>query len=145
MEFVTLLNFKMPDLIKRTLSADFMIGTYSLTKNIPFLILKTTSSENTYAGMLGWEKDMKNDFKILFKLPDYEKIVSVKDLVTPIIIKKFEDAVIVNKDIRVLRDDNKQIILIYCLIDKETVVITTDTEALKNIITRLNKEKTLKR
>jgi hypothetical protein len=144
-EFISLLNFKMPDLMKRTLLPDFMVGAYSLTKNIPFVIFKTSSSENTYAGMLTWEKDLGDDFKILFKLPGYEKVVSVKDLVAPPEVKKFEDAVITNKDVRLLRGDNKQIVLLYCLIDKETVVITTDTEALKNIITRLNKEKTLKR
>jgi hypothetical protein len=144
-ELVTLLNFKMPDLMKRTLSTSFMIGVYSQTKNTPFLILKTTSSENTYAGMLAWEKDLEDNFKILFKLPGYEKNVSLNDLLGPTVLKKFEDAVIINKDVRLLRDADKQIILLYSLIDKETVVITTDTQALKDIIARLNKEKTLKR
>lgn len=144
-EFIKLLNFKIPDLMRRTLLVDFMVGSYSVTGNIPFLILKTSSSENTYAGMLTWEKDMEEDFKILFKLPGYEKIASVKELVTPGVVRKFEDAVIVNKDVRLLRGENKQIILLYSLIDKESVVITTDTQALKDIIVRLNKEKTLKR
>ena len=52
---------------------------------------------------------------------------------------------IVNKDVRILRDDNGNMILLYGIVDKETIIITVNDTAFKEIITRLNKEKTLKR
>ena len=144
-EFIALMDFKMPDIIKRTLLPDFMAGMYSFGKNLPFVILKTSSFENSYAGMLGWETDLQKDFQILFRLPGYEKAGGILDQLTPMVAKKFEDGVIVNKDVRILRDDNGNMILLYGIVDKETIIITVNDTAFKEIITRLNKEKTLKR
>jgi hypothetical protein len=144
-EFITLMKFHMPDMIRRTLFADFMVGTYTLDKNLPFIILKTSSFENTYAGMLNWELDLEKDFQILFRLPGYENQGGILANLAPTISKKFADAVIVNKDVRVLRGDEGKIIFLYGIIDKETIVITVNDVAFKEIINRLDKEKTLKR
>ena len=95
--------------------------------------------------MLGWETDLQKDFQILFRLPGYEKAGGILDQLTPMVAKKFEDGVIVNKDVRILRDDNGNMILLYGIVDKETIIITVNDTAFKEIITRLNKEKTLKR
>ena len=87
----------------------------------------------------------QKDFQILFRLPGYEKAGGILDQLTPMVAKKFEDGVIVNKDVRILRDDNGNMILLYGIVDKETIIITVNDTAFKEIITRLNKEKTLKR
>lgn len=50
----------------------------------------------------------------------------------------FEDAVIVNKDVRVLRDDAKNIVLIYGFYDKQTILITPDENTFKEVVTRLS-------
>jgi len=144
-EFVTLAGFKMPDIAKRTLLPDFMVGTYSFRKNLPYVIFKTSSFENTYAGMLNWEKDMADDFKILFRLPGYDQNIGISAELTPSVFKKFEDKVIVNKDVRLLRDELGNIILLYGIIDKETVIITVSDVAFKEILNRLNKEQALNR
>ncbi len=144
-EFISLAGLKIPEIMKRTLLPDLMVGTYSLEKNLPFLILKTTSFENTYAGMLTWEKTMEKDVRILFKLPGYENSQGILDELTPTPVKSFVDKVIVNKDTRLVKSDAGQTILLYGIIDKETIVITVNEEAFKEIINRLNKEKTLKR
>jgi len=144
-EFVTLMNWKMPDLIKRTLLPDFMVGMYSFGENLPFVILKTSYFENAYAGMLQWEADMEKDFKVLFKLPGYETSGGIEAELTPTTAKKFTDSVIVNKDVRIMRDEKGEMILLYGIIDKETIIITVNDVAFKEIINRLIKEKTLKR
>lgn len=144
-EFVTLMNFRMPDMLKRTLWPDFMVGMYAFGKNLPFVIFKSTSFENAYAGMLAWETDLQKDFRLLFHLPGYESGNSFLSELSPQEIKKFEDGVIVNKDVRILRDDNGEMIFLYGIIDKETIIITVNDIAFKEIINRLNKEKTLKR
>ncbi len=144
-EMISLLGFKMPDIIKRSLFPDFMIGMYNTKLNSPFIIFKVSYFENAYAGMFDWEKDLEKDFETLFRLPGYEQLGSLISEITASNDKKFQDAVILNKDIRLIKDENNQIILLYSIIDKETIVITTSDTAFKEIIDRLNKEKTLRR
>lgn len=145
LKFISLLKFRLPDLLKRTLLPDFMIGTYTLEKNLPFLILKTSSFEGTYAGMLAWEKDLEKDLTILFRLPGYETSGNIITELTPTNLKKFSDAVIVNKDVRILQGIDGKIMLLYGIVDKETIIITVNEDIFKELINRLNKEKTLKR
>lgn len=144
-EFISTTGFRMPDIIKRTLLPDFMVGVYSMGGNLPFIILKTSYFENAFAGMLQWEVSMEKDFQIMFRLPGYETALELSSSLAPTIVKKFEDGVIINKDVRIMRNDNKEIILLYSIIDKETIIITTSDIAFKEIVSRLNKEKTLKR
>lgn len=144
-EFVTLMNWKMPDLIKRTLLPDYMVGMYSFGENLPFVILKTSYFENAYAGMLQWELDMEKDFQVLFRLPGYEDSGGIEAALTPTTVKKFTDSVIVNKDVRIMRDEKGEMMLLYGIIDKETIIITVNDTAFKELLNRLIKEKTLKR
>jgi len=132
-EFINQTQFKMPDILKRSLRSDFMIGMYSANKNQPFIIFKTSYFENTYAGLLNWETDMRKDFQIIFKLPAYETNTG------------FQDAVIVNKDVRLVKNENGEVILLYAIVDKETIIITTSDTSFKEILSRINKEKGLRR
>jgi len=143
-EFVTLSGLRMPDQIKRTLLPDFMVGMFSLDKNLPFVIFKTSYFENTFAGMLSWEKDLEKDFQVLFRLSGLTSGGLLADL-SPTIAKKFEDSVIINKDVRLLRDSEENMVLLYSILDKDTLVITTSEEAFRALVDRLNKEKSLKR
>lgn len=144
-EFASLMNFNMPPIIQRVLLPDFMVGVFSFEKNLPFIIFKTTSFENTYAGMLAWESDLEKNMSVLFHLPGYENAGSILNELAPKTQKKFFDGVIVNKDVRILKGTDNETLLLYGIIDKETVIITVSDTAFKEIINRLNKEKGLKR
>jgi hypothetical protein len=144
-EFVKLSGLKMPDQIRRTLQPDFMVGTYSFGKDLPFIIFKTSYFENTFAGMLVWEKDLESDFRLLFKLEGYENGGGLVAALTPTVSKKFIDAVITNKDVRLIKDSTGNTELLYAILDKETIIITVNEQAFKEIINRLNNEKGLKR
>ena len=144
-QFVSLMGFKMPDIVKRTLLPDFMVGTFSFGRNLPFIILKSSYFENAYAGMLAWEKDLEKDMQILFRLPGYDNNGGILSDLTPTTSKNFVDGVIINKDVRLLRGDDGEIMLLYGIIDKETIIITVSDVAFKELINRLNKEKGLKR
>ena len=144
-EFITLMKFYIPDIITRTLLPDYMVGMFSFDKNLPFIILKTSYFENAYAGMLSWENDIEKDFQVLFRLSGYENSGGILAELTPTASKKFTDAVIVNKDVRLLRNEAGEIILLYGIIDKETIIITVNDASFKEIISRLYKEKELKR
>lgn len=51
----------MPDSLKRTLGADYAFGIYSGDIAAPFIVLKTNSYENAFAGMLSWENYIPDD------------------------------------------------------------------------------------
>jgi hypothetical protein len=144
-EFVAFTELRMPDMIKRTLASNFMVGMYSSTQNLPFIIFKTSSFENTYAGMLEWEKYLEKDFSVLFRFSDTNANGGLAASLTPTTQKTFTDAVIVNQNARVLRDADGKITFLYAILDKNTIVLTVNDTAFKEIVSRLNKEKGLKR
>jgi hypothetical protein len=144
-EFISITGFRMPDIIKRTLLPDFMVGTYSMGGNFPFIILKTSYFENAFAGMIQWETNMEKDLQVIFRLPGYENAGGLSAILAPTTVRKFTDSVIANKDVRIMQDDKGENILLYSIIDKETIIITVNDIAFKEILNRLNKEKTLKR
>ncbi len=120
-----------PDRLGRSLAPEYMIGTYLFKKNAPFIIFKNTFFQNAFASMLEWEKDMRNDFISLIQVsnPSETTIDTRSDI--------FSDMVISNIDARVLKNDAGTVILTYAFADKDTIIITTDTDALKYILDRL--------
>ena len=120
-----------PDRLRRSLGQKYMLGTYTYDDNGPFLILKNTFFQNAYAGMLEWEKDLRNDLLSLIHVshPNETAIEANTD--------QFEDLVVSNIDARVLKNAQGEIILAYAFADKDTIVITTNTNALKYILDRL--------
>lgn len=144
-EFVSFTELKMPDQIKRTLAPDYMVGMFVFGKNLPFIIFKTSYFENAYAGMFIWEKDLEKDLQVLFRLDGAQLSGGLAAELTPTTARIFEDGVVVNKDVRLVKDDAGETMLLYAIIDKETIVITVNENAFKEIVNRLNKEKGLKR
>lgn len=144
-EFISLAGLQMPDMIKRNLINEFMIGMYSLGQNLPFVIFKTSSFENTYAGMIEWEKNLEIDFRLLFRLGSNNGLQTLDKALTPTVAKKFIDSVVVNKDVRILVDEQGKPMLVYGIVDKNTIILTVNEDAFREIVNRLNREKGLKR
>jgi len=145
-EFLPLIISKIPDILLRSLSPEYMLGVHSWNGNQPFIILKTDSYENAFAGMLSWEKNMAGDLNMLFprnNLPSIqdgttttEQILSYK--------KDFEDVLVKNKDTRALRNEDGDIFLIYSLPDKETVIITSNTDTLAELFDRIIRSRAIR-
>lgn len=127
----------MPDRLARSLAPEYMIGTYTYDVNGPFVILKNTFFQNAFAGMLEWEKDMRNDLLSLIQVsyPSEESVPADTD--------RFEDVVISNIDARALRGGNGWIILAYIFADPETMVVATNENTLKYVLDRLLTVKTV--
>lgn len=144
-KFVALANFKMPNLLSRSLMPEFMFGLHYWNGNQPFLILKTDSYGNAFSGMLEWEKDMKKDFGALFSLNSRQssKTASSTDDIFAN-ERDFEDVFVKNKDARAIRGGNGEIFLIYDLHNKDTVIITTNTATLAEISDRLVRARTVR-
>ena len=124
-------NVNMPDRLARSLASEYMIGTYIYDVNGPFIILKNTFFQNAFAGMLEWEKDMRNDLLPLIQVshPSERSVTAYTD--------KFEDVVVSNIDARALRGNDDRIILAYIFADPETIVIATSENTLKYVLDRL--------
>lgn len=134
-EFISLLETHIPDQLKRGLLEDMMYGIHSYNNTQPFLILKTENYQTAYSGMLSWEEYMYMDFNDFFITT--EKKFLPNDGI-PSTLQKFEDLVVKNKDVRVLRDTQNKIFLMYSILDKNIIVITTDENTFGEIISRFS-------
>lgn len=132
--FLSIANINPPSSLVRFLSKNYLFGKYTMEgddkKNIPFLILETSNYNQAYASMLEWEKTMLQDFFFLFEIKlDNGKL--------PVSYKKWSDIIVKNKDTRVLYDEYGKSLLFYTFVNKNSFVITTDIDALKEIIDRV--------
>lgn len=100
-----------PGSLTRAVSPVFMIGTLNENR---FMILKVTSYENAYAGMLQWENDFAPN-------------------------SVFKDVVSRNKDARVLYAGTTPVVL-YSFFDNKWIIITTNLETLHILIDRLTRQ-----
>ncbi len=177
-DWLGLLETHIPEALARSLDTKMMFGFYQFDQGRPFIILKTSSYETAFAGMLDWENNLNADLAPLFGpalvqrftsfIPPEESddfsnpqattsatgtasTTAVAATPTPATKRSdpprtttlflphaFEDAIIVNKDVRLLRDNDGKIALVYGFYDKQTIVITTDENTFKEVVTRLS-------
>lgn len=132
-KFFSAIESRIPGTLLRSLDSSFLFGIHSFNGNQPFLILKTNFYENAAAGMYSWESGLAGEILPLFGIAPQNN--------SEIYRRAFVDSVIKNKDVRVLRDDTGQPLLIYYFKDKKTIIITTNEATLSEIITRLSTAK----
>lgn len=119
-----------PDRLSRSLAPQYTIGTYTYDANNPFIVLKNTFFQNAFAGMLEWEKNLREDLLPLIQITHpNEQVIATS---TP-----FTDIIISNVDARVLKNNEDKVILVYAFADKDTIVITTNLTSLKYLLERL--------
>ncbi len=125
------LDTDIPESLLRSLTNEYMIGVFTGSGKSPFMILKSTSFPITFAGMLEWESEMADDLLPLIQVAHGEEMILGTST------RSFQDSVIVNVDVRVVRDSTGNIILGYAFPNKETVVIATREDALRHILNQL--------
>lgn len=135
--FLSLIKSTAPGALIRSLSDKFLLGKYANKKSVTpndkttmFLIFQTTDYNQAYASMLVWEKTILKDLFVLFNIP-----ITGSD--NPIFEKSWQDIIINNRDARVLYGENGEGLLYYIFVNKNNFIITTNIDALKEIITRL--------
>lgn len=126
--FFKAIETKTPASLTRAMEPDFMFGYHSSLENSPFLVFKIKSYENSFAGMLAWEKTIMNDLNLLFK-----KDGSTIDILN----SKFEDIIIENKDVRAVLNTSGKIEFAYSFPNKETLIIINNETTLKEIYRRI--------
>ena len=117
-----------PPALGRSFNTDYMAGIYSFDQNEPFILMTSDDYGETYAGMLTWESLMKNDLQTLF--PDLKN--SSFGSSTP----AFTDETYGNKDVRVLRNDDGDIVLLYGFLDKKTLIITANEKIFTGVLNK---------
>ena len=152
-----------PDILLRSLTAPWMLGIYTnpTGHSSSFVVVTTNFFQNAFAGMLQWERIMADDIKdYLFPIPP-RGIASVNLSATssatstsqgtttdqvhePLkpyttVQGRFEDRIILNKDVRSFRTLNGEILFLYSFLDNTKLVIAGNEEALAEIIKRLEK------
>lgn len=124
-------------------SSYYLLGTHVFDGTQALLVLRTTSYERAFSGMLAWEYAMEQDL-----LPLFDRQLAPKPQLTvgtstassseaaSFLPTKFKDKVLANHDTRVLENADGEIILLWAFLDRTTLVITTNELTLKEIIGR---------
>lgn len=131
---LSILAPNMPPPLSRSFDKEYMLGIYSFNTKEPFIILTTNDFASSYSGMLKWEKDMVLDLGKIFSIPQEISSSTVE----------FKDESLRNKDLRVLKNNEKKTILLYSFIDKNTLVITTNDDILNAIVGKYNVSKQIR-
>ncbi len=143
-ELFSTLALGAPDTLVRALLPNFVLGVHVFDGNQPFIIFKTDSYEQVFAGMLAWEDSMQSDLSPLFDRTPTAHIAgsgttAAQAVSAPQLLSTpFTDRVVENHDARVIQNSSGDIILLWTFIDRNTLVITTNEYTLREIISRLS-------
>lgn len=152
-DFFALLQTSASGQLIRAMSNQFMFGYFESDQPVPFLLINLTDFDNAYSGMLAWEKTMNADIGVIFSprsipvsgyVPAGTTTIagaSSTTLVQKTIVNTdlsqtntFKDITIENKDARVLQNFRGDPILLYSFLDNNTLLITSDQNALTQIL-----------
>jgi hypothetical protein len=120
------------------LSDNFLIGVTNTIestdsefseKNL-FILLQVRSMSDVFSVMKDWENKMFFDLHGFFG-------VQINADTNYLLQKDFEDGIIQNKNARILRDNNGNIVLMYIYTDNTSVLITTTENTVREVIGRL--------
>jgi hypothetical protein len=108
--------------------------TFGGVGSAPFMIMKVSSFDTAFAGMLEWERAMSADLSPLYGTPVVETFDPSARTDTQVRAAFFKDAIASNKNIRLLLDEAGEDRIVYTFTDQNTVVITTTREALNTLV-----------
>lgn len=131
-ELLQTLKVQAPGALVRSFDPIFMLGNLGDEGGGRFLIIKLSSFDNAFAGMLTWEKTLGQDLGVIFSTNT--EIQEVETGAT------FKDVIYTNKDVRVLSagtGTSTKPVLMYSFFDNKMLIITENLETLQTIIDRL--------
>lgn len=153
--FLSAMRLRAPDVLTRSVRSESTVGGVGAGGGShPFFVLRTTSYERSFSGMLAWEGTLAQDLAILY--PEYDGGLpapggwsatttealasSTAPVQTPAPARgerAFRDEVVESYDVRVLRDEQGRSIMLYGYRDERTLIIVRDEKAFAAILTRL--------
>jgi hypothetical protein len=106
---------------------NFLIGT--LDKNL-FILLKVGSMGEIFEAMRFWEEKIFQDLHEFFN-------ITLSSENNYLVTKDFEDAIIQNKNARVLYDKDNKIIIMYIFMDDSSILLTREEALVREVLERL--------
>jgi hypothetical protein len=151
------LSLPAPDLLLRNITDASTVGVIREGGDTrAFFVLRVSSYERTFAGMLTWEPLMERDLELLYPLhkqaaaPEPEVDLNTASstesasttpavqTTTPATSRgRFEDTIVANRDVRILRDTQGRTLMLYGYADKETLIIARNEASFAALLTRL--------
>ena len=131
-DFLSALGINVPTQVDLSLDGTYMLGSSISVPNHPFIILGVSSFENAFAGMLSWEKTMRQDFAGFIEI-EHPSEPSIT--LSP---ETFTDTTIENQGVREILNASSSPLFMYAFVGTTKLVITTDEATMAMIITNLN-------
>ncbi|MEX0930460.1 MAG: hypothetical protein WDZ79_02145 [Candidatus Paceibacterota bacterium] len=120
--FIRLVGPSAPAALGRNLSNEYVVGAFTADRE-PFIILTTSSYEQTYPAMLEWEREIARDLAgIITSVPHPQTTLA-------------DDLIVDNRDARVLLDENGDQVVAYMFIDAGTIAIAQNERVLRRVMT----------
>ena len=129
--FNTLLKSNLTGNQLTLISDNFLLGAFNGENKDLFMLLKVKSFSDIFPVMQSWESKMLYDLHGFFG-------VTLSPETNYLFTKSFEDGIVANKNARILRDNNSQIVLMYVFADDNSIIITKSENAVSELIFRLN-------
>lgn len=121
--FLELIGAEAPASLVRSLQGEMMLGLISIGgERVPFWIVETESYEQSAGGLLRWEGAMQGDLS------------GIASFASPEPLQPFTDAIIENRDVRVVSAQGGGDALLYTFLDQETILVTEHREAFTRIL-----------
>ena len=121
----------------RSLEDEYVIGTYGQGL---FIVFSTNSYETAFGELLSYEKKILTDLEEVFKEKS-QSIIETATGTTATSSKKIIDKVVYNQSVRELVDSTNNVILLYGLINQNTIIFAENEQVFIKIIDEINASK----
>lgn len=132
-KFMKAIGAHAPAELLRALSDTFFFGIHMVDKSAPVIIVPVVSYDHAFAGMLAWEPTMNSDLAPIFTAVPSTTLD--KDGLP--VDRTFQDVVMRNYDVRVLKDDAGTIQLYYSFPSQHVLIIAESPYSFVEILSRL--------
>lgn len=105
-----------------------------INANEPYIVIKTTSFDTAFAGMLEWEDTLSSDLYPLFGEVVTQTFDAQARTDTQVRSAFFKDIITSNKNSRILMDEQGRERIVYTFVDQNTIVITSTKQALDMLL-----------
>jgi len=109
---------------------NFLLGVANEEEKDFFILLKMRSMVDIFATMRSWENKMFLDLHSFFNF-----VINSENQY--LLEKNFEDGVVKNKNARILRNNEGEIVMMYIFAENDSLVITNSEQAAAEIMLRL--------
>lgn len=132
-QFFDVLGVQASGSLLRGLGSTFFLGIHTVDKNVPVLVIPVTNYDLAFAGMLAWEATIDQDLA-----PAFDAVPALTTDGNGLPVQRaFSDTVMLNYDVRVLKDDSGNAVLYYSFPTPNILIIAESPNTFSEILSRL--------